>query len=103
MTAKNNFMEQQEGRPDWMGLEENRRKLEPETINNYFGEFYRKGKEKSRVIPRRTSKTKEVFKKIGEIIGFLQVFESKWRRGLRTELWGTPTFGATFQTLLHLF
>lgn len=53
-----------------MGLEENRRKLEPETINNYFGEFYRKGKEKSRVIPRRTSKTKEVFKKIGEIIGF---------------------------------
>lgn len=43
-----------------MGLEENRRKLEPETINNYFGEFYCKGKEKSRVIPRRTSKTKEV-------------------------------------------
>lgn len=48
---------------EWVQKKIGGRKLEPGTTDNYFGEFYSTGKERSRVIAGRnsTGKTKEGF------------------------------------------
>ena len=46
---------------EWVQKKVRGEKLEPGTTDNYFGEFYSPGKERSRVIAGRSSKTKEIF------------------------------------------